>query len=101
MGGWAKTGRWFITNLMTNPANHKGEQLFSRDRGDAETMCQVIKNGFRRLKQDQKFLWRTREDGTLRAMMSDQYACVNNDSDTIRDEKGLFSRSATPQSVSF
>lgn len=78
MGNWAGTGSWYITQLMTNPTNTKGDQLYSRDRGDAETAAQVFKNGFRRNDQAKQFLFRTREDGTLRAMLTTEYARVDN-----------------------
>ena len=74
IGDKAGCGRWFPIQLFSNPTNVKGDQLFSRDREDAETLLRVIKNGFRRLDSDKKFLWRVREDGTLRAMLTDQYA---------------------------
>ena len=77
MGAWGQCGR-FPLRLLENPTDSKGEALYSRDRGDSETLVRVFENGFRRLEQDKKFLFRTRQDGTLRAMLSDKYAIVEN-----------------------
>lgn len=79
MAGWARCGEWFPTSLMDVPKDSRGKQLFSRDRGDAETLAAVFRNGFRRIDPAKPFLWRTRKDGTLRAMLSDRYAVVNNE----------------------
>ncbi len=56
-----------------------GRQVYAPDKGDAETLARVFQNGFRRLDEGKPFLWRTREDGTPRAMLTGQYACINND----------------------
>jgi hypothetical protein len=79
IGNWSGAGKWFLYSLMNNPTNEKGVQLFSRDVGDAETVVKVLQNGFRRVNPEKPFLWRVREDGTLRAMLTDQYAIVNNE----------------------
>lgn len=79
MSAWAKCGQWFATSLMENPENAKGQQLFARDRGDAETLANVFQNGFRRINPAKPFLWRTRQDGTMRAMLTDKYAIINNE----------------------
>jgi len=78
MGSWASVGRWFPSKLVEPPKNERGEMLYARDNGDAETLVKVLKNGFRRLDQGKTFLWRVRKDGTLRAMLSDKYATVDN-----------------------
>lgn len=69
MGNWAEAGRFFPLSLA---------QRDDRDSRDADTLITVFNNGFRRLSQDKPFLWRVRHDGTLRAMLSDKYACVDN-----------------------
>ena len=79
MGGWAGTGSWYVKSLLDAPTDAKERPKFARDEKDAETLVTVIKNGFRRLKQDKPFLFRTREDGTMRAMLSDIYAKVDNE----------------------
>lgn len=75
----ANAGQWLVQSLMTNPALPSGEPKFIRDQQDAETVVAVIENGLRRLEQDKKLLWRTRKDGTLRAVLTEQYAIVNNE----------------------
>lgn len=62
---WAGTGR-FILDVL-----NKGDYL------DANVMCDLVANGLRKL-GDKPMLWRTRRDGTLRAILSDQYAEVDN-----------------------
>lgn len=78
MGGWARTGTWYVRDMLENPKDIKGNDLYARDRGDAETLARVLANGFRRIEADKKFLFRTRKDGTLRAMLTDRYAIVDN-----------------------
>jgi hypothetical protein len=79
IGGKADTGTWFPMNLLRPATDVKGKQLYARDRGDAETLAYAIANGFRRLDQSKKFLFRTYTDGTLRAMLTERYAIVDNE----------------------
>jgi hypothetical protein len=82
MGLWAGTGSWFLENMLRNPVDLKGRELYKRDEKDSETLVAVLRNGFRRVKPSKnsakKFLWRTRKDGTLRAMLTDRFAIVDN-----------------------
>jgi hypothetical protein len=78
VGGWAETGTWVLENLLAPLTNNKGRVLAERDAEDAETLAKLVNNGFRRLEAGKKFLFRTRKDGTLRAMLSDRYAIVDN-----------------------
>jgi hypothetical protein len=78
IGGWAKTGTWYPESMFANPVDLKGRMLYTRDRGDAETIAHVFQNGLRRLDQTKVFLWRTRKDGTLRAMLTNRYGIVDN-----------------------
>jgi hypothetical protein len=80
MGNWGDCGTWFVQNLLKNPVDKEGREIpeLKRDRQDAETLVTVFKNGFRRLDQSKKFLWRTRKDGSLRAMLTERYAIVDN-----------------------
>ena len=60
----------------------KDEVLFKRDEQDADLMAYTLeKTLFRsdRVDQDKDRLFRTWSDGTLRAMLSDQYAIINNE----------------------
>ena len=72
--------------------NHatKDEVLFKRDEQDADLMCYTLeKTLFRsdRVDQDKNRLFRTWSDGTMRAMLSEQYAIINNQwvMDVIRE----------------
>ena len=48
------------------------------DRQDAETMVALVDNSIRHVKADKVFRLRTYTDGTARAMLTDQYAPVDN-----------------------
>lgn len=79
------TSEWFIADLLSDKTkNHpkKGEQVvFKRDRRDAELLVHTLKNSlFAADRTDQKKvrLLRTWNNGTLRAVLSEQYAIVNN-----------------------
>lgn len=65
---WAGTGLFLPTKLMS-----------SRDPQDHDTLVRVISNGLRRVDKEKILLWRTRQDGTLRAVLSDRYMTVNNE----------------------
>lgn len=79
IGNWADTGTWFVQNMLENPLTVNGKkEKYQRDRQDAETLAKVIANGFRRLDAAKQFLFRTREDGTMRAMLTDRFAIIDN-----------------------
>ena len=78
VGNWSDSGTWLVRALRTDVSDQKGRLKYTRDAQDAETLAYVVKNGFRRLPQDKRYLFRTRKDGSLRAMMSDIYAIVDN-----------------------
>jgi hypothetical protein len=78
MGVWAKTGTWFPRSLTEDAYDNKDRIKYQRDAQDSECLAEVFRNSFRRLDQDKEFLFRTRDDGTLRAMLSDRYAVVDN-----------------------
>ena len=71
-----KTSDWFLRDLRSD----KGET--KRDAGDAELLVHCLKQTLwrsDRFDQDRERLWRTWSDGSLRAMLSDKYAIVNNE----------------------
>lgn len=68
MAVWGKSSTWYYNSLVGPECDHK----------DAEALVVAVKNSFRRVQKGKLFTWRTWADGTLRAMLSDQYACVNN-----------------------
>ena len=78
MGNWADCGTWYVNSLLSNPVDAKERELYQRDSGDAETLARVLANGFRRVDPNKKFLWRTRQDGTLRAMLTERFAIIDN-----------------------
>ncbi len=78
IGNWAKTGTWYVENMLRNPVDLKGRELYARDKQDAECLAHVIRNGMRRVDEKKKFLWRTRKDGTLRAMLTERFAIIDN-----------------------
>lgn len=51
---------------------------FKRDQRDVETFLVVLKNGWRRADAKKEMLFRTYNDGTLRAVLSDRYAIIDN-----------------------
>ncbi len=68
----------FIKRITAPALKQNGSVDYNRDEQDAETLCTVLKNGRRRIDKDKEFLFRTYQDGTLRAMLSDRYAIINN-----------------------
>jgi len=77
-----RTSDWFLRDLRETK-NHqtKDEISFKRDRGDAELLVHCLKETLwrkDRFDHDVERLWRTWNDGTLRAMLSNKYAIVNN-----------------------
>lgn len=79
MSSWVGCGSYFAQTLSEPGTNLKGEVIYSRDQQDVETLVRVFENGFRRVDQTKKFLFRTRQDGTLRAMLTDKYSMINNE----------------------
>lgn len=77
-----RTSDWFLRDLREDK-NHqtKDEVVFKRDGGDAELLVHCLKQTLwraDRFDQEKERLWRTWSDGTMRAMLSDKYAIVNN-----------------------
>lgn len=72
IGGIAGTGKWYAQTLCESTPECE------RDAVDAEALVVAVRNGFRRRPADKDYLWRTRADGTLRAVLSTQYAAVDN-----------------------
>jgi len=68
MARWAGVGNFLPTKLYG-----------SKDPQDHEVLVRVIENGLRHLNQEKNLLWRTREDGTLRAVLSERYMEVDNE----------------------
>jgi hypothetical protein len=77
---WADVGTWFAQSLLKNPQDNKERELYKRDAGDAAILAAILRNGVRdgRIDATKKFIWRTRKDNTLRAMLTERYAVVDN-----------------------
>jgi hypothetical protein len=80
VSNWADCGTWFASNMLKAATDNKGRLLYDRDARDAETLAAVFANGMRdgRVDPEKKFLWRTRKDGSLRAMLTERYAIIDN-----------------------
>lgn len=65
---------WFDVpiTMIRHYVEKRGEQK------DLELVCRAFQLGHERIDQDKEFLFRTYSDGTLRAMLSDRYECINN-----------------------
>lgn len=50
-----------------------------RDSGDSETLVKIISNGLRFIEKDKKFLFRVRDGNTLRAILTNRYAIIDNE----------------------
>lgn len=75
-----KTSDWFLRDLRTDK-DSTGTQ-FKRDNADAELLVHCLNQTLwrsDRFDQDKERLWRTWSDGSMRAMLSDKYAIVNNE----------------------
>jgi hypothetical protein len=78
------TSEWFLNDMLNDKVKGEGDDreiIVKRDRRDAEAVVKVMQTtlfAFDRIDGDKQRLFRTWQDGTLRAMLSEQYAIVNN-----------------------
>lgn len=75
---WCYVPHTFLNYYTRNVTKQNGETLFTRDSQDKETLIRVFQNGKRRVEPDKNFRFRTYTDGTLRAVLSERYATINN-----------------------
>lgn len=82
-----ESGRSYIptSHCMTQLSRWAGVGTFlpaklaaSNDEQDAETLVRIMTNGLRHVDRSKSMLWRTKRDGTMRAVLSDRYMTVNN-----------------------
>lgn len=79
IAGWCdKTSISFVDRITSPAYNQNGTLAYHRDEKDAETLVNVLKNGKRRIDPTKKFLFRCYDDGTMRCMLSDIYAKIDN-----------------------
>jgi hypothetical protein len=83
-----ETSDWMLKDLATDKGSNAkkhaaaGGVKFIRDHTDAELTVRIVEHTLfnkSRMDQDKNRLFRTWTDGTLRALLSDQYSIVNND----------------------
>lgn len=65
---WAGVGNFLPSKLFK-----------SQDVQDHETLVRIFENGLRHIDGDKDLFWRCRQDGTLRAVLSNRYMEVNNE----------------------
>lgn len=80
MANWHNLPLGILKNLMSPLTKQNGEVISERDSTDLGLLVQLFKNGIRdgRTDPDKLFKFRTYGDGTLRAMLTDRYAIVDN-----------------------
>lgn len=69
---------WQASRLSQPITDRDGNVIRTPDAQDAETLRVLIANGLRRLDAKKKYLFRTQKDGTLRAVLSEQYVIMDN-----------------------
>jgi hypothetical protein len=75
---WCGVSHQFVKDMSNPVLAQNGKVKYERDQRDAETLLNVFQNGYRRIEPSKEFRFRTYSDGTLRAMLSDRYAIINN-----------------------
>lgn len=80
MANWHNLPLGILKNLTQPKLRQNGDVAFERDATDLGLLVQLFKNGIRdgRTDPDKVFKFRTYGDGTLRAMLTDKYAIVDN-----------------------
>lgn len=73
-----QTSQSFVKRITSPALKQNGKVDYERDDEDSQTLVSVLKNGKRRIDPNKKFLFRTYGDGSLRCMLSDSYAIINN-----------------------
>jgi len=78
MATWMHVSHGFLKQYSNPVIKQNGSILFERDNIDRHIFMKVFQNGYRRLDPDKMFRFRTYNDGTLRAMLSEMYAPIDN-----------------------
>lgn len=80
MAQWMNVPGAMITKYTDPVFCSRGKEVYKTDRTDMEVLLQVFKNGIRnnRVDCDKMFRFRTYADGTLRAMLTETYAIIDN-----------------------
>lgn len=75
---WCGVSHQFLKDMTRPVTAQNGKVKYERDEKDKETLVRVFQNGLRRIEKDKEFRFRTYTDGTLRAVLSNRYAIINN-----------------------
>lgn len=75
---WAMTQFATKSNMPSSSVLRELRNTEGFDDQDAETMAKIANNSLRRIDMDKEFIMRTYADGTLRAMVTDRYAPIDN-----------------------
>lgn len=80
MATWMGVSHAVLKQYLNPVVNQNGSVRYERDATDRELLVALFKNGIRDNRVDAKkvFKFRTYTDGTLRAMLSDRYAIIDN-----------------------
>jgi len=72
-----KIGQWYARYLTGHEDSDESDGHIA-DKQDAETLVNCYRNGMRVIDPAKKFVWRTRDDGTLRAHLTESFAPIDN-----------------------
>ena len=80
MANWTGVSHSVLRQYCNPVTNQNGSVRYERDERDMELLVNLFENGMRdgRVNPDKEFKFRTYNDGTLRAMVSDRYAIIDN-----------------------
>lgn len=75
---WLDLPRNFFYKMTETVSKNNGDIQYKPDVKDTETMVDVFNNNIRRIDKEKVFKFRTYNDGTLRAMLTDSYQYIDN-----------------------
>lgn len=75
---WLDVPHTMVKWYLSPKVGQNGKVKFTRDTVDTELVVRALRNGMRHVKSDKSMLFRTYQDGTLRAVLSDRYAIIDN-----------------------
>lgn len=78
MGTWLDVPHTLIKHYSKPKLKQNGKERYARDARDMGLIVDAFNLGLSRLDHAKQMLWRTYNDGTLRALLSDKYAIVDN-----------------------
>lgn len=75
---WCDTPHTMIHHYMKPKLKQNGDVKYNRNADDLDLMVRALRLGQSRIDADKPMLFRTYNDGTLRAVLSDRYAIIDN-----------------------